>query len=482
VDILLVNPLFLRRDPVEYRLMTPYFPLGLLYLAAMLRDAGYQVSVYDCMFRDGPEAFARTLDKLQPRVVGLGVLSTVLASALELAAIAHERGCTVLMGGADPTARPDSYLEDRVEGHCPVDIVVVGEGEETILELMANLRGAPDALPLHQIQGLVYRDEEGQIVRTGPRALRKNVDEIPFPARDLVDVDAYRRAWRAGHGYFSLSVISSRGCPFQCAWCQKSVFGRSYRPRSPESVAEEMGQIKAQYDPDQLRVVDDVLGIDRQWVKRWRDALVARDAVIPFECLSRVDLVDREVLTWLKEAGCIRISFGAESGSQKVLDAMAKGTKVSQAYQAAQLCHELGIEVYFFIMVGYPGETWEDIQATVRFLCEAAPDEFSSTIAYPLQGTPFYEQVRDRLITDHDWRHTAENRVLYKGEYSTRFYRWVQRWLHKEWQVARVRAGRECVERWARVLAGLWLSRIAVGLLRYVPADTRAVSVVPPCH
>ncbi|MBN1581144.1 MAG: B12-binding domain-containing radical SAM protein [Anaerolineae bacterium] len=482
IDILLVNPLFLHRDPVEYRLMTPYFPLGLLYLAATVRQVGYSVQIYDCMFRQSPSEFASALDQIQPRVVGLGILSTMREMAQDLIDIAHQKGCTVMVGGADPTARAESYLERQTGGQ--VDVAVVGEAEETILDLLPGLLNRPGAMPRHEIRGIVYRDEMGAIVRTEPRPLRRQVDEIAFPARDLIDVDAYRQAWRQEHGFLSLSIIASRGCPYQCAWCQKSVFGRSFRLRSPENVAAEMREIKTRYHPDRIRLVDDVTGINRDWIRRWRDALLDRDALIPFECLSRVDLVDREMLTWLKEAGCVRISFGAESGSQKVLDAMTKGTQVAEIYRAAELCHELGIELYFFIMVGYPTETWQDIQATAKLLRETMPDTFSSTIAYPLEGTPFYDQVRDRLIHDHDWSHTAENRVLYKARYGTRFYRWVQRWFHQQWRWARIRAGREQPS-WGgklRVLAARALSRLAVGLLRHLPADARAVPVSTPGH
>jgi radical SAM superfamily enzyme YgiQ (UPF0313 family) len=477
----------LRDDPVEQRLMTPYFPLGLLYLAGTLRKAGYSVDIYDGMFQDGPAHFERALDRLEPAIVGLSVLSTVRESALGLAALAHARGCLVVMGGADPTARPESYLDYRKDDEPVVDWVVVGEGEETILELMPILLSQPGALPLDQVRGLAYRDAEAQVVRTPVRPLRQDVDEIPFPARDMLDLEAYRRAWTGRHGFWSLSVITSRGCPYTCAWCQKGVFGKSFRARSPESVAQEIGEIKAAYHPDQLRIVDDVTGINRRWVKAWRDALLERDAVIPFECLSRVDLVDRELLTWLQEAGCVRISFGAESGSQQVLDAMSKGIKVADIHQAAQLCHELGIEVYFYIMVGYPGETWADIQATASLLRETVPDEFSSTIAYPLPGTPFYDSVRHRLIASADWRHTAENRLLYRGQHSTRFYRWVQRWLRKEWQVARVRAnlpveGLTGPLPRVRMFAGRWIARVAVAVLRHSPADARPVPSTPPGH
>ena len=479
-DLLLVNPLFLRRDPVEYELMTPYFPLGLLYLAATARQTGYTVQIFDCMFRDDVDEFARALDQIRPRVVGLGILSTVRAMADELIAVALSKGYPVLVGGSDPTARPQSYL-DRQEGTI---VAVIGEGEETLLELLPALLEQPKAQPLSDIAGIAYRDKEGQIVRTPPRALRKTVDQIPFPARDLIDIEAYRRAWQSKHDVFSLSVIASRGCPYRCAWCQKSVFGRSFRLRSPEDVAEEMRQIKETYHPDMLRIVDDVTGIDRDWVRRWRDALLEQDAAIPFECLSRVDLVDWEMLTWLKEAGCKRISFGAESGSQQVLDAMTKGTRVEQIYRAAELCHELDIELYFFIMVGYPGEGWADILATANLLRETMPDTFSSTIAYPLQGTPFYEQVKDRLIEDHDWTHTAENRVLYRGEYSTRFYRWVQRWFRQEWRWARIRSGREPagMSTRLRVWAARIVSKTVVRILRYTPPDARVVPVSAPGH
>lgn len=471
IDILLVHPLFLSRDPVEQRLMTPYFPLGLLYLAATLRDAGYAVAIFDGTFASGPNDLIAVLENYRPRVVGFSVLVTERSAALELAALARARGIRVVMGGADPTGRPDIYLGTNEAPFA--DVVVIGEGEETLLELLPTLLGEADARPLPEIRGLAYRDETGQMQRTPPRPLRRDIDAIPWPARDMVDLDHYQRAWRDAHGYSSLSLIASRGCPFECAWCQKSVFGRSCRLRDPEQVAQEMAHLKARYRPDQVRIVDDVVGIDRKWVKAFRDAILAHDAVIPFECLSRVDLADREVLSWLREAGCFRISYGAESGSQKVLDAMCKGTRVEQIRQAAQWCHELGIEVYFYIMLGYPGEEWADIQATAQLLRETLPEAFSSTVAYPLAGTPFYEQVRDRLVEAADWVYTAENRVLYRGRYSTRFYRWAQRWLHKEWQIARLKGAHLSAKVRLRLWAGLWISRAVMYGLRWMPADLR---------
>ncbi len=475
-DLLLVNPLFLDEDPVEQHLMTPYFPLGLLYLAATAREAGCKVSIFDAMFAPGDQAFLAALERERPQVVGIGVLSTVRGAALRLAELAHRYEARVVLGGADPTGRPESYLRHQVNGQSPVDLVVVGEGEQTLLELLPHLLNGEKVGPnLDDVPGLAYLDTKGGMVTTSARPHNVELDSLPLPARDLIDIEAYRRAWQGRHGYFSLSIIATRGCPYGCSWCQKSVFGRSFRARKPEAVAEEMRLIKAQYDPDQIRIVDDVMGIDRQWVRAWHAAVMAQDAAIPFECLSRVDLMDEELATLLKEAGCRRIAFGAESGSQKVLDAMHKGTRVEQIRRAAEICRREGIETYYYLMVGYPGEEWDDIRKTVALLKETRPDAFSSTIAYPLPGTTFYEQVEHRLLEAPDWDYTAENRLLFEREYSTPFYRWVQRLLAREWRAERLRHGDDTASfvRRLRTQGGLWLARMMVQILRRVSTQSR---------
>jgi anaerobic magnesium-protoporphyrin IX monomethyl ester cyclase len=473
---MLVNPLFLESDPVESRLMTPYFPLGLLYLAAVAREAGYEVAVFDAMFEEGDDAFLRALERERPQIVGLAVLATVRRAALRLASLAKGWGATVIVGGADPTARPDLYLRYEAEGVSPVDVVVVGEGEETILEILPPLLDGEDpGAALREVGGVAFRDGTGRVIRTPSRHLIQDVDELPFPARYLLDIEAYRRAWRRKHDHFSLSIIATRGCPFGCTWCQKSVFGRSFRPRSPESVAEEMAIIKRSYQPDQIRIVDDVMGIDKDWVRSWHDAVLAKGAVIPFECLSRVDLLDEEMARLLKGIGCQRIHFGAESGSQTVLDAMNKGITVEEIDEAAELCRRLDIETYFYMMVGYPGETWSDLKRSARLLRRTRPDDFSTTIAYPLPGTPFYEEVRGRLAFEGtgapDWIHTAENRLLFeRSGFSTHFYRRVIRWFHSEWRDARLVAGEAAspVDP-LRTKLGLWRDRVLVRSLARLP-------------
>lgn len=476
-DITLVHALFLSKDPVEQKLMTPYFPLGLMYLASVLRARGYQVEMFDCAFRQDFDEFEAYMKRARPPVVGISALITVRRNALILAEIAHRHGAKVIVGGPDPTGIPERYLLHRgTDGEFPVDAVVYDEGEITVQELADHLFQRGDYIQdMRDIAGLRLRGEDGQILATAPRPLIQDLDAIPFPARDLVDFEPYRENWRKAHGYWSLSIINTRGCPYACSWCQKSVFGRTYRSRSAANSAEELKQIKETYAPDQMRVVDDITGIKKGWVSAWRDEIVARDAVIPFECLTRVNLVTEEMLGALVEAGCRKVYLGAESGSQKVLDAMNKGAKVSQIYRAAEICKKLGVETYFFMMVGYPGEEWEDLLLSVKLLRETLPDTFSTTIAYPLPGTKFYEEVRDRLMFDGEWNlewdYTAENKLLFKrGRYNTTFYRWVARWFHKEWEDARLRAGAPAsLRERAEVLAGLWLTRAMVRALGRLP-------------
>lgn len=476
-DILLANPLFIAKDPVERKLMTPYFPLGLLYLAATLREHDYNVGMYDGTFEADYDNFEQVMIRCRPKIVGLTALITTRSHALKLAEIAKRYGAYVIFGGPDPTGKPEAYLRHKDSTGCPVvDVVVWDEGEITLTELMDHLTGRTGR-ELSEIAGLRYLDERGEMISTAHRPPIADLDTIPFPARDLIDVNAYRDAWVAAHGYWSLSTINTRGCPYACTWCQKGIFGRSYRSRSAANAAEEMRLIKEQYQPDQIRVVDDITGVDRRWIFEWRDEVIARDAAIPFECLSRVNLADVPLLTALKDIGCKKIYFGAESGSQKVLNAMKKGTKVEQIYRAVEACRTVGIDIYFFMMVGYPGEEWEDLLASVKMLTETRPDTFSTTIAYPLPGTEFYQQVRDRIMNDaDDWAFSAENRLLFeRGHYNTLFYRWVQAWFQKEWELARLRSGAvpRTPFRLARTLVGLTVSRGMVRLIGRIPGNGR---------
>lgn len=477
-DILLVNSLYVWKDPMETMLMNPYFPLGLMYLASALRENDYSVGMYDPAFDADYDSFEAVMSRVRPKIVGITALITTRRPALKLAEIAKQYGATVIFGGPDPTGKPEAYLNaTNAQGQRIVDLIVWDEGERTIVELMNHLTGrnGADLLSLRQIRGLRFINDAGEVESTPQRPAITEMDSIPFPSRDLVDFEAYKKHWRERHGYWSMSMINTRGCPYACTWCQKGIFGRSYRSRSAANAAEEMRLIKETFNPDQIRVVDDITGVDRKWVFEWREEVLKRDAAIPFECLSRVNLVDVPMLEALRDIGCRKIYFGAESGSQKVLNAMKKGTKVEQIYRAAEACRQVGIHVYFFMMVGYPGEEMDDLMASVKMLVEALPDSFSTTIAYPLPGTEFYQQVRGRILHDgDDWAFTAENKLLFeRGKHNTYFYRWVQRWFNKEWESARVKAGKLTVSplKRAKIALGLHTSRLAVKLLSKLPAN-----------
>lgn len=290
--LLLVHPLFLAFNPEEQALKSPYFPLGLLYLAGYVREQGHDVAIFDGTFQEDIQSFQNALDRERPDMVGVSAVLPIRDMALTLAQMAKDWGAVVVMGGPDPTKDPLWYLSQP-----QVDIVVHHEGEQTLHALL-NLLDAgaltPEQLALEP--GVAFRDGSGQAVLNQPRPLIDNLDEMPLPARDLIDMDRYLDTWREENGYASLTISVSRGCPYGCDWCRDSVHGQTFRQRSPESVAAEMRVLKETYQIDRLRLVDDVDGIDRAWLEAWAAAVEAQDAVIPFEALYDLQRQDIPLL------------------------------------------------------------------------------------------------------------------------------------------------------------------------------------------
>lgn len=292
VDLLLANPLFLSQSEAERELMSPYFPLGLLYLAAYVREHGYDVAIFDGTFVEDEGAFVQALEQHNPRIVGLTALLPNRESVLRLAQAAKAFGSTVVVGGPDPTREPAIYLAEP-----GVDVVVHHEGEETLVELLGALgRDESGTVNLNAIRGLAFRGHDGEMIITPPRPYISNLDNLPLPARDLIDMDKYLDVWRDENGYASLSISVSRGCPYGCEWCQEAANGPDLRQRSPESVVSEMKALKETYRIDRLRVVDDVDGISRDWMEAWADVAEEADAVIPFEALYDLERQDIPML------------------------------------------------------------------------------------------------------------------------------------------------------------------------------------------
>ena len=290
--ILLCHPLFLSQSPDEQAAGSPYFPLGLLYLAGYVRQHEHEVAIFDGTFEEDERAFVRVLQTEAPQAVGISALLPTKAMALKLAQIAHEFGAIVIMGGPEPTKDPLGYL-----AYPQVDLVAHHEGERTLTALLDLLDANHlTVAALRQELGLAFRDEQGQPVLNPPRPLIENLDELPLPARDLIDMEKYLDTWRELNGYSSLTIVTSRGCPYGCEWCQEAVHGAEFRQRSPESVAAEMKALKEMYAIDRLRVVDDVDGLNREWIEAWAEAAGALQAVIPFEALYDLKRQDLPML------------------------------------------------------------------------------------------------------------------------------------------------------------------------------------------
>lgn len=450
-DVLFGQSYFLRFDQKLWDAAQPYPPLGTLYAASIVRDDGHEVALFDSMLADSEEGWSAELERRRPRVAVLyedsfNYLSKMCLLRMRQAGFtmleqARRRGCVTIAAGSDASDHPQEYLA------AGADVVILGEGETTLRETLQSWRSASSqgtgglgwlrAGDVNGIKGLCYRDESGQVVRTAPRPIVRDLDALPFPAWDLVDVERYRRIWRTRHGYHSMNLVTTRGCPYHCNWCAKPIYGQRYTVRSPENVVAEMRWLIDRYGPDHLCFADDIFGLKPGWIERFGEIVSAGGRTVPFKCLLRVDLVNPRVVHALKAAGCRTVWVGAESGSQTILDAMEKGTTVEQIYGASKLLHEAGIELGFFLQFGYPGETRADIEKTLQMVRECRPDDIGISVSYPLPGTPFHDRVKAQLGTKQNWVDSNDLAMMYRGTYSTAFYRALHTTVHKEFRARR---------------------------------------------
>ncbi|MBI3978711.1 MAG: B12-binding domain-containing radical SAM protein [Chloroflexi bacterium] len=439
-DVLLGQSYFLRFDPKLWAAMEPYPPLGTLYAASSLRSRGHDVAVFDSMLADGEDEWAAAVARHRPRFAvlyedGFNYLSKMCLlrmreAAFTMAAAARRAGSTVVAAGPDATDHAAEFLAHGAS------YVLIGEGEATLAELLdssGRLAAPPEAVP-----GLAFPGPSGEIVRTPPREPVRRLDLLPFPAWDLIDVPRYRAIWRRRHGRFSMNLVASRGCPYGCTWCAKPIYGRRYNTRSPENVVAELALLKASYGPDHLWFADDVFGLKPGWIARFADLVVRENLVTPFKCLLRADLVDPAVVAALRRAGCETVWLGAESGSQKILDAMEKGIRLEQIATAARLLRQAGIRVGFFLQFGYPGEGWQEIQETLAMVSRCRPDDIGVSVSYPLPGTTFYEDVKAQLGPRQNWIDSDDLAMLYQGPYPPDFYRALHRLVHQEFRLRRI--------------------------------------------
>jgi anaerobic magnesium-protoporphyrin IX monomethyl ester cyclase len=464
-DILLTHSYFLRLDSKEFRAMMPYPPLGTLYAAALLRERGYSVALFDSMLAGGTRDFESALTTHRPRLVAIYdddfnylskmCLGKMRGAAFTMIEIARSHGCHVVVHGSDASDHAVAFLQRGANE------VILGEGEMTLREVADwRLRGTGDRAA---IRGLTFFEDSGLRV-TRRRDPVEDLDQLPFPARDLVDMNAYRRLWRKRHGYHSVNVVTTRGCPFHCNWCAKPIYGQAYHARTPRNVYQEMELLRREVRADHVWFCDDIFGLKPGWIQEFADEVERGGTIIPFKCQARVDLLLKgDTIRQLARAGCANVWVGAESGSQKILDAMEKGTTVDQIVAAARRLREEGVRVGFFLQFGYPGETRQDIEMTLEMVRRCRPDDIGVSVSYPLPGTGFYERVRAQMGEKRNWTDSEDLAMMFQGTYSPDFYRVLHRLAHKRlraWQAKDIATTMIREQRWIpraglrRLLAG----------------------------
>jgi len=428
-DLLLTHGYFLFEDPKERQIMKPYAPLGILYLCSHLRSQGFDVDVFDTTFSSRKELFAY-LRSEKPSVLGVYANLMTRGNVVEILTVARQAGWKTIVGGPEPGAYALEYLR------AGADFVVAGEGELTLQELLQAFRC--NETDYAKIGGLSFLDDAGNLVQNAPRAQIADLDAQPWPAREAVDIQRYVDTWRTHHGTGSVNFITARGCPFRCNWCSHQVFGQSHRRRDPVRVVDEVEWLLKRYSPDMVWISDDVFTINHAWMRSYAAEMKRRALRIPFECISRADRLNAEMLDLLAELGCFRIWIGSESGSQRILDAMDRGVKVEQVQGAVRMARERGMQSGMFLMWGYEGEQMEDIEATIRHVSKSNPDIFLTTVSYPIKGTPYYKRVADRLVQLEPWGRTSDREFRIKGRHSRQFYAYTDRLLRSEVERARL--------------------------------------------
>jgi radical SAM superfamily enzyme YgiQ (UPF0313 family) len=439
--VLFANSYFLVHDPKEYRNLNLYAPLGTLYAASYIRESGYEVKLFDTMLASSEKQLGNILNDFNPdffviyddvfNYLTKMCLNRMRRAAFEMIHMAKACNCNVIVSGSDATDNAGIYLSEGA------DFVIRGEGEITLLELLNYMNGKGNR-KLNEIDGITYIDN-GTSVNTSPRKVLKDPDFLPMPAWDLIDMDTYRKLWKKHHGYFSMNLVTTRGCPFHCNWCAKPIYGQVYNSHSPEYVVKMMKHLIENYSPDHIWFCDDIFGLKPGWVRNFSELLNQNQIRIPFKCLSRADLLLKEdTIKHLAEAGCESLWMGAESGSQKILDAMEKGTTVDEIYRATQLLRDSGIKVCFFLQFGYTGETMNEIKQTIRMIHELMPDDIGISVSYPLPGTRFYDRVVSQMKSRHNWEISDDFAMLFDGEYSTGFYRTLHKKVHKGYRLRQI--------------------------------------------
>jgi len=438
LSILVCHSYYLRLDQKQVLRAKPYPPLATLQVVALLRKAGHRVSFFDAMLADGIDEYDCILRTSSPQLVlfyednfnflSKMCLGTMRRAACEMIASARRAGARVIAAGPDVTDAPAPYLK------AGADFALIGEGLSALFEVLPRIDSSPYADSVDLVRGLtgIASLSDGAVLGNGSSKAPAVATDVGLAAWDLVHMERYRATWLKAHGYFSLNMAASRGCPFRCAWCAKPIWGNQYLQRNATEVAQEMAHLKRSFNPDHIWFADDIFGFRVDWVAEFAASVNAEGAQIPFTIQTRADLVSERMAEVLRDAGCREAWIGAESGSQRVLDAMNKGTTVAEIRVARDRLKAVGIRVGFFIQLGYMDEELPDILETRELLDAARPDEIGVSVSYPLPGTKFYELVKAQLGGKTHWQESNDLEMMFQGTYTSDFYRAVRNLLHDQ--------------------------------------------------
>ncbi|MCW4002870.1 MAG: cobalamin-dependent protein [Candidatus Bathyarchaeota archaeon] len=398
MKVTLINPPY----PPNVHSHPPFIPLGIAYLGAIAEQEGHEVNAIDCQAEKLTyNAFRERISKETPDVIGVTATTLLYKSAMKLINIAKEAhpSAITMLGGSHGTFWDENALNE----YPTLDIVVRREGEITFKELLNNLQ---NKISLANVLGITLRQKDGKIIRTPDRPFIEDLDKLPFPAHHLLPLDALKRM-----GKVLFPLITSRGCVFWCDFCSTvRMFGRGYRWRSPKNVVDEMQLVHDKYGVEQVTFYDDAFSVDRNRVLKICEELHARKLDMIWDCGTRVDMVDRDLLKTMRDAGCIAVWLGVESGSEAILGAMNKKIKLDQTRLAYKTAHDVGLMTIANVVLGFPGETEQTAKETIRFVKELNPDDVGFYVATPYPGTPMYDQVIKNgwlRVTDFDKYDTA---------------------------------------------------------------------------
>ena len=475
--VLLAQSYFLRFDPKLHRTGQPVPPLGALICASVLKERGFDVRFFDSMLADSESECGAALDRERPEVLVLFednfnyltkmCLERMREAAVRMIQMARDRGIESVVAGSDASDDPGFFLK------AGASAVAFGEGEYSVADWLSRPSTFSGALP-----GIATLGPDGSAVKGPMRAPIRDVDSIPSPAWGLIDVEAYRRIWMRKWSEFTLPLATSRGCPFHCNWCAKPIWGQRYNAMSPARAAREV-QLLKQLGATRVNVLDDIFGLAPGWIEDFGVELRRLDARLPFKCLSRADLLTGRTVNALASAGCDMVWIGAESGSQKILDAMEKGTTVEEIEAASGRLKAAKIRVGFFLQFGYPGETHDDVEATFLLVDRVLPDDIGISVSYPLPGTRFHERVRSEMSRGTHWRDSSDLAMLFDNPLGTTYYRSLHAYTHARFQMARaLRSSKGGVPR--RVVRATWFGAKRVVMRAALEVAARKHVVVRP--